>query len=302
MPLPPPYWRRVTGALAGRRQLRDWTLVLNAAGIYWQLCRFGSRQYLYVSPLQEQLAARAIAAYVSDNAPGPAPQPAWPLHGFSLFAPLYLMPVAWLYGIQHGQAPAWLPRDIAWQKLGSLDNIRLFLHQEWWRPITSLDLHAGLAHLAGNLFFGSIFLILLARIAGIGRAWLLACLGGILGNFFSAMVHAPGYASIGFSTALFATVGAAGGLLFWHSANRIFMPVAASLAFLALLGTEGVNTDYAAHLCGLGAGVLLGFLAGLAARRRWPAIPQWLAGLLALGLPALAWAAALRLPQGVCAL
>lgn len=289
-PAPPPYWRRITCAVLTRNQLRDWTLVLNSRGIYWQICRLGRRRYLYVSPLQEQMAVQALQDYARDNAPRPAPPPAWPLHKYWLLAPLYLLPLGWFYGVQHNSL---LARQIDWQKLGSLDNLRLFLHSEWWRPETSLTLHAGLPHLAGNLFFGSIFLILLARVAGVGRAWLLTCLGGILGNFCSALIHNLGYVSIGFSTALFAAVGAAGGMLLWRSANKVFMPIAASLAFLALLGTEGVQTDYVAHLCGLGAGCALGLAQGFAAKKRWPGLPQWLAGAIALALPILAWIAAL---------
>lgn len=45
-----------------------------------------------------------------------------------------------------------------------------------------------------------------------------------------------------------------------HLRRRWFVPVAAGLALLAILGTEGKNTDLGAHLFGFGAGVFLGLL------------------------------------------
>ena len=44
-------------------------------------------------------------------------------------------------------------------------------------------------------------------------------------------------------------------------------PLAAGAALLAMLGTEGENTDYMAHICGLACGTGLGLLLGLALRR-----------------------------------
>lgn len=294
-PAPPRFWRRITrpGSLITSRRIREWSLVLNASGIYWQVCRAGRRQDLYVSPLLEKMALQELITYIQDNAPRPKPAPAWPLHGAWFLAPLYLLPLFWFYRLQHYGFAGLLPA-VDWEKCGSLDNLRIFLHQEYWRCATSLALHAGWPHLIGNMFFGSVFLILLARVAGIGRAWLLTFLGGILGNFFSALVYNPGYASIGFSTALFAAVGATGGMLLWRSSNKIFMPIAAALAFLALLGTEGVRTDYIAHICGLAAGCALGLGEGFCAKKHLPELPQWLAAALALALPGLAWMLALQ--------
>lgn len=56
-----------------------------------------------------------------------------------------------------------------------------------------------------------------------------------------------------------------------------------------MLGTEGENTDYAAHVAGLVCGLALGLAEGWRLRRGWPALPQIPAGLLALALPVLAW-------------
>ena len=51
------------------------------------------------------------------------------------------------------------------------------------------------------------FIIILSRRIGYGIALLLNILGGILGNFCSIYLHKMSVASIGYSTALFATIG-----------------------------------------------------------------------------------------------
>jgi rhomboid protease GluP len=44
--------------------------------------------------------------------------------------------------------------------------------------------------------------------------------------------------------------------------RRLLLPIAAALALLAFLGTEGERTDVGAHLFGFLAGALLGLLTG----------------------------------------
>ena len=80
--------------------------------------------------------------------------------------------------------------------------------------------------------------------------------------------------------------------IFWHrvgAQERKRALLAAGAALLAMLGTEGENTDYAAHVAGLVCGLALGLAEGWRLRRGWPALPQIPAGLLALALPVLAW-------------
>jgi len=145
----------------------------------------------------------------------------------------------------------------------------------------------GLWALIGTL----LFLALLARLTGVGRAVWLTMLGGILGNALTVLLRPRAVVSLGFSTALFASVGALAGLMASREAQRrkAVLPIAAGAALLAMLGTEGENTDYAAHVAGLVCGLALGLAEGWRLRRGWPALPQIPAGLLALALPVLAW-------------
>ena len=78
-------------------------------------------------------------------------------------------------------------------------------------------------------------------------------------------MQSPGHRSVGASTAVFGAVGILAALsLVRHRhylQRRWLLPVAAALALLALLGTEGKNTDLGAHLFGFVSGIVLGLVA-----------------------------------------
>lgn len=279
---PPPYWRRITRAagISGWRQRRDLALALDARAIPFKIISIAGREHFYVPPVLEQAALAELAAYEAETGKPVSAHKPFHAHTDWIYAPLYMLPMLAVYSFDAGGNL---------KLLGALDNVKVFVYVQWHRIITALWLHADAGHLAGNCFFGALFLCLLARVCGIGRAWLIACLGGIAGNFASAFIHKPGYASVGFSTAVFAALGGMGGVMLARSASRPAMPIAAALALLAMLGTAGANTDYGAHICGLGAGMFLGIGLGMAQKRGWPLLPQWLAGALALVLPLLAY-------------
>lgn len=102
-----------------------------------------------------------------------------------------------------------------WHTVGVADSGAL-LSGQLWRAATALTLHADPAHVASNAVIGGAFLILLARRAGSGTAWLLAVLAGIFGNLLNAAMHAllggPTHLSVGFSTAVFGAAGVLAGL------------------------------------------------------------------------------------------
>lgn len=246
----------------------------------------------------EQIARSELRAFSAENMTVPHVREDLPLHRHWPLASLYVLPAVMWYGLErHWWAtPPFLPDAAALQAAGSLSGIQLFIYGQWWRTATAIWLHNGIAHLTGNVFFGALFLCVLARICGVGRAWLLACLGAIAGNAISACLHPLAYASIGFSTVVFAALGAAAGTLLSHYAEKSFMPVAAAAAILAMVGTDGANTDYSAHVCSLCCGLVLGMLAELARKRNWPRLPQWLAGIIAITLPLAGWALAMTKP------
>lgn len=289
----PPYWRCITNkhGLESYIQKRDWQLVLNSQNIPYKIISVGNSAHIYVPPLLEQRARKELAAYIRENKR--KPEKHWPAHKNPWLIILFLLPLILFHGMREGwwpSPPAW-PKPETWLASGSLDSANIKIWHQWQRAFTALTLHANVRHISGNILFGAIFLSLLARSIGIGRALLSAILAGAMGNLISIYLHTGNYRSIGFSTAIFATVGILGGLMFLRTADkrRMFLPLAAASGLLALLGTEGETTDYAAHLSGLICGIFFGILQGLAEKYHLPQLPQTLAGLLAITIIATAW-------------
>jgi len=172
---------------------------------------------------------------------------------------------------------------------------------QWWRAVTALTLHADLTHLLSNLTIGGFFIILLCRELGSGLAWSLLLCSGTLGNLLNAWVQTPDHRSVGASTAVFGAVGILTAISTIRDRHQLqrrwFIPAAAGLALLALLGTEGKQTDLGAHLFGFGFGAFFGiaeeYLAG-----RYGRPGRFLNALLALTAASLivtAWRAALTI-------
>lgn len=141
---------------------------------------------------------------------------------------------------------------------------------EWWRPFTSLFLHADVSHLLGNVAIGGIFCVMAAKVLGALRAWPLILLAGTLANALNAWLRYPeNFESIGASTATFAALGILAGAssrsAWRHRSYREFRPLLApllaGLMLLAWYGSGGENTDVAGHFLGWTCGALLGALA-----------------------------------------
>jgi rhomboid protease GluP len=139
----------------------------------------------------------------------------------------------------------------------------LTLHGQSWRLLTSMFIHGGLLHLAGNL--GSLFFIGMFLEAAIGRACFLACYlaGGLGASIASAKWH-ESTVSVGASGAIFALVGV---LLVLTLLNKRDLPlekgwvlrfVLSWLALQLIIGFASNLTDVAAHIGGLVTGLLLG--------------------------------------------
>lgn len=152
-------------------------------------------------------------------------------------------------------------------------SIGLWQERQWWRPFTSLFLHGDVAHLAGNLLFGSLFLYFLARRLGSTMALFLALLAGTIGNAFNAWLNFPdSFQAIGASTSVFAALGilsGLGGAEFAHIRPRlpwakVAAPICAGLALLGMLGnSQNPETDVLGHVCGFAAGLIIGVAVGL---------------------------------------
>lgn len=164
----------------------------------------------------------------------------------------------------------WQGRDFTFSDRFCNSSLALVEGGEWWRPFTSLFLHADAGHLLGNVAIGGIFCVMVAKLLGALRAWPLILLAGTLGNALNAWLHYPDpFLSLGASTATFAAlgllVGSSSRLAWRHRSYREFRPLVApllaGLMMLAWYGMGGENTDVAGHFLGWGCGAVLGWFA-----------------------------------------
>ena len=262
----PRFWRPAGDGARARvseHVLAQWALVLSAKNIPFLLVHRGGRRLLYVPPLAEGIARYEIAGYSAEPTLR-VPPPATPVRrNTHLVALFFVCLVGW-----HGICAGWwtfpglasLPPQ-EWMRLGALDVYRTRVLHEWYRTVTALSLHADSVHLFSNVAAGCLFLSLLCRRTGFGTGLFLTLLGGVLGNACNALYRPLPFSSMGFSTALFACLGLLSGIQALQEGNRrkALLPLGAGGGLFAMLGTEGERTDYAAHLFGMAAGLVLGY-------------------------------------------
>jgi membrane associated rhomboid family serine protease len=263
-------WKEDDGLLSAR-QVRLWTLVLEARGIPFRTEQSGDGWLIFVPEDSFVTARSELRLFERENHAWPPPiHQAPPLKENTLGALSVLVLLATFHNITRLDMAIASHASVNWQALGSGNTARI-LSGQWWRLVTSLTLHADSAHLLGNLAIGGIFAIWLCRQLGSGLAWSLIILSGILGNLANVHLNQPLHDSIGASTAVFGAVGilAAFNMLRHPQAlrKRRILPIAAALSLLAILGTEGKNTDLGAHLFGFASGIPLGIMAGLLTAR-----------------------------------
>lgn len=257
--------RQVAGEYAAglpEQRLRLWALVLDARSVPCRIEQGDSGQHLLVPAEWLAAACWELRLFEEENRNWPPPAPrARPMVENTLATLSVLLLLAIFHNLIQFGLP--LPDGYTpdWIALGSAQATEI-RNGQWWRLVTALTLHADWIHLSGNLCIGGIFVIFLCRELGSGLAWSLLLGSGILGNLANAWVQSLDHSSVGASTAVFGTVGilAAINLVRYRRQRqrRWVLPAAAALALLALLGTEGKNTDLGAHLFGFVSGIALG--------------------------------------------
>lgn len=295
-------WRPVAsryGTVLTKQQARSWALVLDSRSIPCNIEPDGTGWLLMVPEHQLESARRELSLYEEANIGWP---PAQPVARQLVENTLPTVSVLLLLAILHNLTLI----GFSLPERGILDLMDLgtahassIRDGQWWRLITALTLHAGPVHLLSNLAIGGTFIILLCRELGSGMTWSLLLASGTLGNLINAWVQSPDHRSVGASTAVFGAVGILAAISMvryrHHLQRRWFIPVAAGLALLAILGTEGKQTDLGAHLFGFVSGVFLGTAAeifvGKYGRPGW--ILNLLLALLSAALVISAWWAAI---------
>ena len=251
-------------------EIRELALVLAAAGIEHRVTGRSGEWRLVVAPDDAEAASSALEAYERERAAAVAA----PEQPFESYAGFHLAAALWAFYVVTG--PAW--RASAWARVGAADANRV-LHGEPWRAVTALTLHADAAHLLGNVVSCAVFVTALARLIGAGVAGFAVLLAGTAGNLLAAALRGAGHTSVGASTAIFGAIGILGGLEFGRrrGRRRAWLPLAGSLALLALLGTSP-RSDLVAHLFGLLTGVVVGTVLAVVPTPRGPLAQAVLGG------------------------
>lgn len=281
----------------GRARLLS--LMLESRGLPFHLEQTGRGWLLLVPSGLYQLARDEVALQDRENRDWPPPEPPHRSGAANNLATLsVLLILATFYNVTiMGQLPGGMVLP-DFRALGSAGS-GLILQGEWWRLVTALTLHADLLHLSGNLVIGGLFVLILCRDMGAGLAWALILSSGVLGNLANALMQPSNHNAVGASTAIFGAVGILAASSFVRYRHRLqkrrILPVAAALALLAILGTEGANTDLGAHLFGFLWGLVLGWLAeGVLERRGHPSrVTSALLALASSSLVVWAWMLAL---------
>ena len=278
-----------------RRHAEQYALVLAAMGVSSKIAFEGDSPTLYVAREDFPQAKEELAAYDLEI----SAQPAAVRRLRSALPPAEVALVYWAVLLFFFAAARRDALSLDWVREGAVQS-GLMLEGEWWRAVTALCLHVDVAHLFGNLVFGTVFLLLLAQVTGAGIAGLTMVAAGAAGNILNAVVQSPSHTSIGASTAVFAALGALAALQQVRRppdrkilSLRNWVPLAGGLTLLLFLGFNGQNTDVLGHVLGFGAGVAAGWLlskwdGGWDADRSL----QWKCAVAAGAIVTVAWVAA----------
>ncbi|TWU06423.1 rhomboid family intramembrane serine protease [Stieleria varia] len=275
---------------------REYRLVLESAGIASEAVHLGGNWNLVVSAEDRDRAIDELHGYQEDNVvETPRELSRVRVFGGAIAGAVVYAVVIVSFAIQAGPAES----DSSWHLIGSMRAGDVMAGQ-WWRVVTALTLHVDAAHVLSNLGFGCVFGFLAGRILGGGVAWLSIVVAGAAGNALNAMLRDADHVSIGASTAVFAMLG----MMVSHALRprdrqsqtslQRWSPLIGGVLMLSLTGTAGERTDVAAHVTGFVAGMVTGWAVarlpdGWLANGRF----QLAAGVVAMGIVVVAWAAAI---------
>ena len=136
----------------------------------------------------------------------------------------------------------------------------------YYQVLTSIFIHASIAHIAGNMLFLLIFGFRGEEMFSLPEYLLIYFLGGLTGNLLSLIPWflSPDIASVGASGAIFAMFGACT----IHARRTVGQSIIGALiyAFFLLLISSAPGVNNLAHIGGLVTGLVIGYVLG--ARRK----------------------------------
>jgi len=265
LPIPRDLSGKEADYILSDRRAKLWALVLEARYLPFRIEHGFGGTRLFVPARSFAASIEELLLYEKENRGWPYLLPKInPLAENTLATLSVLVLLATFHNITRLDTHLFGHNPVDWISLGNADAAKI-LDGQWWRLITALTLHADLLHLLSNLTIGGIFIVFLCRELGSGLAWSLLLASGSFGNLTNAALQMPDHRSVGASTLVFGAVGilAAISMLRYRKQlqRRWPLPIAAAMALLALLGTEGKQTDLGAHLFGFLFGIVLGLVA-----------------------------------------
>ncbi len=242
------------------RMAEEWALVLEAEGLRPRLARASGGWVLSVPSQHLERAVTELWDYESETRTADPEEEVW-----TGKAPLYTGAAVATGLLAFHFFAAWTHGTVRWVARGGAA-AELILDGELWRTITALTLHADLPHVGSNAVAMLFFLTAVCRSEGPGVGAALVLGAGALGNLCNAWFYGFDHISVGASTAVFGALGVLGGTQVARRrrigvrGRRAWVPLAAGLAILAMLGTGGQRTDLWAHFWGFAAGGAVGGL------------------------------------------
>ena len=269
------------------RKSREHALVLQAMGIPHGAIRSEGAQLLVVRNEHAEQARFELERYDRENASWP-PREEAPLaisDGIQA-AVVYAAVIALVFVLESRGA-----YGLDWWRAGAASSAAI-RDGEWWRALTALSLHSDLAHVGGNILFGSVFGVILAQSMGSGLAWAGFVAAGTIGNLWNALIQKESHVSVGASTGVFGALGIQVAFEWMrrrelrYSTLRRLTPIGMGLALLIWLGFGGAQfsagdtaretqrqvaevlerVDVMAHVTGFATGIVIGVVLGLARR------------------------------------
>jgi rhomboid protease GluP len=134
----------------------------------------------------------------------------------------------------------------------------------YYQLFTSLFVHADITHIVGNMLFLFIFGLRGEEMFSLSEYIAVYFLGGLTGNVLSLFLLPATTVSVGASGAIFAMFGAS--VIYARRSFRQSIIGALIYAFFLLFLSSGVGVNIFAHIGGLAAGLLIGYV--LATRRK----------------------------------
>jgi len=148
-------------------------------------------------------------------------------------------------------------------KYGQVNGLVLYSGY-YYQLFTSLFVHADITHIVGNMLFLFIFGLRAEEMFSLPEYLVVYFVGGLTGNVLSLFLLSATTVSVGASGAIFAMFGAS----VVYARRSVSQSIIGALiyAFFLLFISAGVGVNIFAHIGGLAAGLVIGYV--LATRRK----------------------------------